>query len=159
MAGMPIKLDRHHEFAVLTIDRPQALNALNYAMLDDIGKALDDVAASDARALFFMGGGDKAFCAGADIGELAGRSIPDEYAGTRLGQELWCRIERFRIPSIAVVHGYALGGGCELALACTFRLGTASAKFGLPEVKLRLVPGSGGTQRPPRLAATAAAPH
>jgi enoyl-CoA hydratase len=148
---MSIELSRRDEFAVITINRAQALNALNYEMLRAIGRALDEVDASDARALFLTGTGDKAFCAGADIGELLGRSIPQEYAGTRLGQELCCRIEGFRIPSLAIVNGYALGGGCELAMACTFRLGTPAAKFGLPEVKLGLVPGYGGTQRLPRL--------
>ena len=148
---MSIELTRRDEFAVITIDRAAALNALNYEMLRAIGRALDQVEASDARAVFFTGAGDKAFCAGADIGELMGRSLPDEYAGTRLGQELYSRIESFALPSVAVVNGYALGGGCELALACTFRLGTAAARFGLPEVKLGLVPGYGGTQRLPRL--------
>jgi enoyl-CoA hydratase len=148
---MSIKLTRQEEFAVITIDRPDALNALNYGMLGEIGKALDQVEASDARAVFFTGSGTKAFCAGADIKELTGRSIPEEYEGTRRGQALWTRVQEFRLPSIAVVNGYALGGGCELALACTFRLGSPNAKFGLPEIKLGLVPGYGGTQRLPRL--------
>lgn len=154
---MSIELTRYDEFAVITINRKQALNALNYEMLRVIGRKLDEVEASDARAVFFTGTGSKAFCAGADIGELLDRSIPQEYAGTRLGQELFGRIEGFRLPSIAVVNGYALGGGCELAMACTFRLGTAAARFGLPEVKLGLVPGYGGTQRLPRLVGLAAA--
>lgn len=148
---MSIELTRKDEFAVITINRTQALNALNYGMLRAIGDALDQVEASDARAVFFTGAGDRAFCAGADIGELLDRSIPQEFAGTRLGQALYTRIENFRLPSIAIVNGHALGGGCELALACTFRLGTAAARFGLPEVKLGLVPGYGGTQRLPRL--------
>lgn len=148
---MAIQLTRHEEFAVVTIDRPEARNALNYAMLREIGTVLDQVEASDARAVFFTGSGTKAFCAGADIKELIGRSIPEEYEGTRLGQSTWTRIQEFRLPSIAIVNGYALGGGCELALACTFRLGTPAAKFGLPEIKLGLVPGYGGTQRLPRL--------
>ena len=148
---MSIELTRRDEFAVIRIDRAAALNALNYEMLRAIGRALDQVESSDARAVFFIGAGEKAFCAGADIGELLGRSIPDEYTGTRLGQELYSRIESFPLPSVAVVNGYALGGGCELALACTFRVGTPTARFGLPEVKLGLVPGYGGTQRLPRL--------
>lgn len=148
---MSIELTRKDEFAVITINRMQALNALNYGMLRAIGAALDEVEASDARAVFFTGAGDRAFCAGADVGELLDRSIPEEFAGTRLGQELYTRIENFRLPSLAIVNGYALGGGCELALACTFRLGTRAAQFGLPEVKLGLVPGYGGTQRLPRL--------
>ena len=154
---MSIELTRCEEFAVITINRIQALNALNYAMVRAISRALDEVESSDARTLFFIGAGEKAFCAGADISELVGRTIPEEYAGTRLGQELYSRIESFRIPSIAIVNGYALGGGCELAMACTFRVGTASAKFGLPEIKLGLVPGYGGTQRLPRLVGMAVA--
>jgi enoyl-CoA hydratase len=146
-----VELTRQQEFAVIRITRTDALNALNYGMLREIGALLDQVEASDARALFFTGAGDKAFCAGADIGELLDRSIPAEFAGTRLGQELFSRIENFGLPSIAIVNGYALGGGCELALACTFRLGTAAARLALPEVKLGLVPGYGGTQRLPRL--------
>ncbi|WP_454693414.1 enoyl-CoA hydratase/isomerase family protein [Achromobacter aegrifaciens] len=154
---MSIELTRRDEFAVITIKREHALNALNYEMLRSIGRALDEVEASNARAVFFTGAGEKAFCAGADIGELLNRSIPQEYAGTYLGQELYSRIESFRLPSIAIVNGYALGGGCELAMACTFRLGTSAAKFGLPEVKLGLVPGYGGTQRLPRIVGLAAA--
>ena len=154
---MNIELSRRDEFAVVTINRTDALNALNYGMLCAIGSTLDEVEASDARALFFIGAGDRAFCAGADISELLGRSIPDEYAGTQLGQALYSRIENFRLPTVAIVNGYALGGGCELAMACTFRLGTRAAKLGLPEVKLGLVPGYGGTQRLPRLVGMATA--
>lgn len=154
---MSIELKRREEFAIVTIDRAAALNALNYGMLRALGRTLDEVESSDARAVFFTGAGVKAFCAGADIGELHGRTIPEEFAGTRLGQELFTRIENFALPSVAVVNGYALGGGCELAMACTFRIGTAAAKFGLPEVKLGLVPGYGGTQRLPRLVGMAVA--
>jgi len=154
---MSIQLTRRDEFAVITINRESALNALNYEMLRAIDRVLDEVEASDARSVFFIGAGTKAFCAGADISELLDRSIPEEYAGTRLGQALYSRIESFPIPSIAIVNGHALGGGCELAMACTFRLGTAAARFGLPEVKLGLVPGYGGTQRLPRLVGLAQA--
>ena len=148
---MLIELTRHDEFALITINRAKALNALSYAMLRQIGEALDAVEASDARTLLFIGAGDKAFCAGADIKELGNRSIPEEYAGTRLGQALYSRIQHFALPSVAIVNGLALGAGCELALACTFRFGTAAAKFALPEIKLGLVPGYGGTQRLPRI--------
>jgi len=154
---MAIELTRLGECAVITIQRKEALNALNYGMLRSINQMLDDVQASDARCLIFYGAGGKAFCAGADISELLDRTVPEEYAGTRLGQSVFSRIESFMLPSIAVVDGYALGGGCELALACTFRLGTANARFGLPEVKLGLVPGYGGTQRLPRLIGVGAA--
>ena len=154
---MSILLSWREEFAIVTIDRPQALNALNYGMLHEIGRVLDEVESSEARAVFFIGAGDRAFCAGADIGELPGRTIPEEYAGTLLGQRLCSRIESFALPSIALVNGHALGGGCELALSCTFRLGSPSARFGLPEIKLGLVPGYGGTQRLPRLIGMSAA--
>ncbi|WP_250528486.1 enoyl-CoA hydratase-related protein [Caballeronia sp. GAWG2-1] len=148
---MSLELSRLDEFAIVTLDRPQALNALNYEMLRRLGNILDEIEQSDARVVIFTGAGDKAFCAGADVRELTDRSIPEDYSGTRLGQGTFSRIENFRLPSIAAVNGYALGGGCELAMACTFRVGTANAKFGLPEVKLGLVPGYGGTQRLPRL--------
>ncbi len=148
---MSIDLKRADEFAILTLNRPQSLNALSFGMLRELSRLLDEIEASDARALIVTGAGDKAFCAGADITELTGRTILEEYAGTEYGQNLFTRVERLKIPSVALVNGYALGGGCELALACTFRLATTRARFGLPEVKLGLVPGYGGTQRLPRL--------
>jgi enoyl-CoA hydratase len=148
---MSIDLTRIDEFALITLNRPERLNALSYGAIRELGRAFDEVDASDARALIIAGAGPKAFCAGADIQELIGRTIGEEYRGTWLGQDTFARLDRFRIPSIALVNGYALGGGCELALACTFRLATASARFGLPEVKLGLVPGYGGTQRLPKL--------
>jgi enoyl-CoA hydratase len=148
---MLIELSRHEEFAIIRINRVSASNALNQAMLSAIEKALDQVEASDARVLLVTGAGEKAFCAGADISEILERSLPEEYAGPRLGQALCLRIERFRLPSVAVVNGHALGGGCELAMACTFRVAAPNATFGLPEIKLGLMPGFGGTQRLPRL--------
>jgi len=154
---MLIELSRHEEFAIIRINRVSASNALNQAMLQAVGAALDQVEASDARVLLVTGAGEKAFCAGADISEIVERSLPEEYAGPRLGQALCSRIERFRLPSIAVVNGHALGGGCELAMACTFRVGTPNATFGLPEIKLGLMPGYGGTQRLPRLVGLGAA--
>lgn len=154
---MSIDLTRIDEIALITLNRPEALNALSYAMLRDLAAALDEVEASDARALIITGAGEKAFCAGADIRELMGRTIEQEYAGTFLGQNTFTRLERLRVPSIALVNGYALGGGCELSLSCTFRLATAKARFGLPEIKLGLVPGYGGTQRLPRLIGLSAA--
>jgi enoyl-CoA hydratase len=142
---------RIDEFALVTLNNPAHLNALSYGSLRELGNIFDEVEASDARALIISGAGEKAFCAGADIHELMGRSINEEYNGTWLGQGTFCRLDRLRIPSIALVNGLALGGGCELALACTFRLAVPRARFGLPEVKLGLVPGYGGTQRLPRL--------
>lgn len=148
---MFVDLTHIDEIALITLNRPQSLNALSYAMIHEFAGVLDEVEKSDARVLIITGAGDKAFCAGADISELMGRTIEQEYAGTFLGQATFSRLERLRVPSIALVNGYALGGGCELSLACTFRLATAKACFGLPEVKLGLVPGYGGTQRLPRL--------
>jgi enoyl-CoA hydratase len=146
-----IDLSRHEEFAVLTLNRPAVLNALSFELLDLLEARLDDIEASDARCLIITGAGDKAFCAGADISELAGRTVEQELDGTMEGQRIIGRLETLRQATIALVNGYALGGGCELSLACTFRLATPRARFALPEVKLGLVPGYGGTQRLTRL--------
>jgi enoyl-CoA hydratase len=147
---MAIELQRVEEFALIRLNRPQALNALSFKLVEDLSRAIDQVAASDARALLVTGAGEKAFCAGADIAELAGRTLAQTRRGAELGQAVMAKIERLPMPSVAIVNGYAFGGGLELALACTFRLVTPNAKLGLPEIKLGLVPGYGGTQRLPR---------
>ncbi len=154
---MPVELTRVEEFALITLNRPEALNALSFDIVRQIGSALDEAAAGDARALFFTGAGERAFCAGADIGELMGRSIGDTRDGAILGQATFAKLDSLRLPSVAIINGYAFGGGLELAMACTFRLATAGAKFGLPEIKLGLIPGYGGTQRLPRLVGPARA--
>jgi len=146
-----IELKYDEEFAVMTIRRPQALNALSFSLIEDIGKAITEAGRSKARALIITGEGEKSFCAGADIKELQQRSLKDQREGAELGQAVFAQLDRLSIPSIAVVNGFAFGGGCELALACTLRLALPNAKFGLPEVKLGLIPGYGGTQRLPRL--------
>jgi enoyl-CoA hydratase len=148
---MTIQSSRIDEFAVLTIDRQDALNALSFALIHDLGAALDTVAAGDARALIITGAGAKAFCAGADIKELTGRSVMENRAGAELGQRTFAKLDALPMPSIAVINGFAFGGGLELALACSFRLALPQAKLGLPEIKLGLIPGYGGTQRLPRL--------
>jgi enoyl-CoA hydratase len=148
---MGIELEHKEEFAVLTINRPEALNALSFKLITDIGTAIDEVGRSRARALIITGAGPKAFCAGADIKELQGRSLRQERDGSELGQTVFAKLDRLPIASIALVNGYAFGGGLELALACSLRLATPNAKFGLPEIKLALIPGYGGTQRLPRL--------
>jgi enoyl-CoA hydratase len=148
---MTVQLEFRNDFAFITLDRPEALNALNFQTLKDLGSTLDRIEESSARAIFFRGSGEKAFCAGADISELRGRTAIQELDGSLLGQTVFNRIETFKIPSLALIQGYALGGGCELALACTFRIASEKARFGLPEVKLGLVPGYGGTQRLARL--------
>jgi len=154
---MAIELKRVEEFAVITLNRPQALNALSFALIRELGSLFDQVAASDARALLITGAGPKAFCAGADIKELAGRTLIPHKQGTELGQRTFAKLDRLPMPSVAVINGYAFGGGLELALACTTRIATRNAKLGLPEIKLGLIPGYGGTQRLPRVVGEARA--
>ncbi|MGZ9713726.1 enoyl-CoA hydratase/isomerase family protein [Glaciimonas sp. GNP009] len=154
---MTIQLIYQESCAILQIDRPQVLNALSFDVLRQISAAIDQVAASDARALVIVGSGEKAFCAGADIKELQGRGLLAQKQGAELGQSVMAKLDRLPIPSIAVIHGYAFGGGLELAMACTFRVATPKAKMGLPEIKLGLIPGYGGTQRLPRLVGEAKA--
>jgi enoyl-CoA hydratase len=148
---MSILLARIDEFAVITLDRQDALNALSFGLLGDLGAAFDTVAGSDARCLIVTGAGTKAFCAGADIKELTGRPVMANRAGAELGQQVFAKLDALPMPSVAVINGFAFGGGLELALACTFRLASPNAKLGLPEIKLGLIPGYGGTQRLPRL--------
>ena len=148
---MSLQLRRLDELALITLDRPEALNALSFALLRELGTAFDEVAASDARGLLITGAGDRAFCAGADISELMGRSQAAIREGAAFGQMIMAKLDALPIPSIALVNGYAFGGGLELALACTFRIAAPSARLGLPEIKLGLIPGYGGTQRLPRL--------
>jgi len=148
---MALHLTRIDELAVVTLDRPEVLNALNFELLRDLGAALDQVARGDARVLLVRGAGDRAFCSGADVKELMGRSLRAQREGAAFGQAVFSRLDALPIPSIALISGYAFGGGLELALACTFRLAGRSARLGLPEIKLGLIPGYGGTQRLPRL--------
>jgi enoyl-CoA hydratase len=136
----------------LTINRPEKLNALNAKVLDEIMNVLD-VAKADAlvKTLIITGAGQKAFVAGADIPEIQGIQLKDglDFAGK--GQEMNRRLENMGKPSIAAVNGLALGGGCELALACTFRILSEQAKLGMPELTLGAIPGYGGTQRMSRM--------
>ena len=138
--------------AVLTINRPEKLNALNNQVLSDLNDALTHIEESEEiRLLIITGAGEKAFVAGADIKEL---STLNKQSGEKVsseGQAIFNRIEAFSKPVIALVNGYALGGGAELAMACHIRIGTTNAVFGLPEVSLGLIPGYGGTQRLPQL--------
>jgi enoyl-CoA hydratase len=148
---MTVRLTRSDEFALLTLDRPEALNALSFATLREIDAALDEVAAGDARALLVTGAGERAFCAGADIKELMGRPLAQRRRDMANGQRIVSRFGTLPMPSFALINGYAFGGGLELALACNFRLALKTARLGLPEIKLGLIPGYGGTQRLPRL--------
>ena len=147
---MSVKLTRQDEFAVITLDRQEALNALSGAVLHELAQAFDQVAASDARALIVTGGGATALCAGADIKEWTGRRLSEQRRDAAFGQAVLARLDDLPMFSVAAINGYAFGGGMELALACTFRIAVATAKMGLPEIKLGLIPGYGGTQRLPR---------
>ncbi|MHB8874073.1 MAG: enoyl-CoA hydratase-related protein [Myxococcaceae bacterium] len=158
MAYENLRLDFEGALATLTIDRPKALNALTTAALRELESALREVSKSaQVRALIVTGGGEKAFVAGADITEMAGYSTVEarEFAG--LGHRVLSMIEGLSVPTIAAVNGFALGGGCELALACDLIYASDKAKFGLPEVGLGLIPGFGGTQRLTRLVGRARA--
>ena len=135
----------------LTLNRPEALNALNAQVLDDLDAALDAVDLNTVRCLIFTGTGDKAFAAGADIAAMANMTPEEAAAFSRRGNEVFRRIETFPLPTVAAVNGYALGGGCELAMACDIRLCSENAIFGQPEVTLGITPGFGGTQRLMRL--------
>ena len=135
----------------LTLDRPEALNALNAQVLDDLSAELDRVDLHSVRCLIFTGAGEKAFAAGADIAAMADMSPEEAAAFSRRGNQVFRRIETFPLPTIAAVNGYALGGGCELAMACDIRLCSENALFGQPEVTLGITPGFGGTQRLMRL--------
>ena len=135
----------------LTLNRPESLNALNAQVLDDLSAALDAVDLDTVRCLIFTGAGEKAFAAGADIAAMADMTPEEATAFSRRGNEVFRRIETFPLPTIAVVNGYALGGGCELAMACDMRLCSETAAFGQPEVTLGITPGFGGTQRLMRL--------
>ncbi|HKJ46056.1 MAG TPA: enoyl-CoA hydratase-related protein [Balneolales bacterium] len=145
-------LDVENNVAILTINRPKKLNALNNQVLDELDAAIDDIAKrDDVRGVIITGSGDRAFVAGADIAELEQLNEKTGREASRKGQEIFSKIENLAKPVIAVVNGYALGGGCELAMACHLRVATQNAKFGLPEVGLGLIPGYGGTQRLTRL--------
>ncbi len=138
--------------AYVTINRPKVLNALNTPTWMDLRRAFeatrDDAA---VRGVILTGAGDKAFIAGADIGELANSTAVEAQASSSFGQAVLDLVETLGKPVIAAVNGFALGGGCEAAMACTLRIAAENAKFGQPEVKLGLLPGGGGTQRLPRL--------
>lgn len=153
-----ILLEKRAPLAVITIRRPQVLNALNRATLEELSNAVENVAADAAvRVILLTGAGPKAFVAGADIAELAGLDETTGRAYAKRGHEVLRQMETMGKPVIACINGFALGGGCELAMACTLRLASDTAKLGQPEVKLGAIAGFGGTQRLPRLVGRGAA--
>ncbi|MGO9932193.1 MAG: enoyl-CoA hydratase-related protein [Steroidobacteraceae bacterium] len=144
--------EKRGAIAYVTVNRPKVLNALNRSTWTDLKKAFEDVRDDAAvSGAILTGAGNKAFIAGADIGELAHATGFEAQQASRFGQEVLDLIENLGKPVIAAVNGFALGGGCETAMACTLRIAVDTAKFGQPEVKLGLIPGGGGTQRLPRL--------
>jgi enoyl-CoA hydratase len=143
-----IRVDREDAVAVLTVDRQDALNALDVETLTELRDALQEVAAvDDVRAVVLTGAGEKAFVAGADIKYMSGLDVEQAKAWGALGHEAGRLLETMPKPTIAAVNGFALGGGCELALACDLRYASSGAKLGQPEVNLGIIPGWGGTQR------------
>ncbi len=137
--------------AVLTIDRPKALNALNPEVLADLKAAFEGIDQNAVRCVVLTGAGDKSFVAGADIGSMSTMTKAEGEAFGKLGNDIFLAIESFPLPVIAAVNGFALGGGCELAMACDIRICSDNAMFGQPEVGLGITPGFGGTQRLARL--------
>ena len=144
-------VDVADRIATVTINRPEKLNALNDVLVGELGAAFDDLTRREAVGAIVLTGAGRAFVAGADIAGIAANSADEMHRLSRAGQIIFRNIERSPKPVIAAVNGFAFGGGCELALACHIRIASDQARFGLPEVKLGLIPGYGGTQRLPRL--------
>jgi enoyl-CoA hydratase len=148
-SDVPILIEAHGRVGVITLNRPQQLNALNDALMDALGQALLAFDADEAIGAIVITGSAKAFAAGADIAAMADWTYMDVYRSDFITRN-WETIRRVRKPVLAAVAGFAMGGGCELALACDIVIAAESAKFALPEIKLAMLPGAGGTQRLPR---------
>lgn len=144
-----ILVEIHGKVGLITLNRPAALNALNDKLMDELGLALQSFDADEDIGCMIITGSEKAFAAGADIGAMATYTYMDVYKGDYITRN-WEQIRSVRKPVIAAVAGYALGGGCELAMMCDFIIAADTAKFGQPEIKLGIIPGAGGTQRLPR---------
>lgn len=144
-----ILVEIHGKVGLITLNRPAALNALNDKLMDELGLALQSFDADNDIGCMIITGSEKAFAAGADIGAMATYSYMDVYKSDYITRN-WEQIRSIRKPVIAAVAGYALGGGCELAMMCDFIIAADTAKFGQPEIKLGIIPGAGGTQRLPR---------
>jgi enoyl-CoA hydratase len=155
---MNIRVALSESIATLTIDRPSVKNALNRETVDECLSVLRELAAKEeASVLIVTGAGESAFVAGSDIGEIRNRTRDDGLAG--IASSLCAAVEQFPRPTIAAINGYALGGGCELALACDLRIASETAKFGQPELGLGIIPAAGGTQRLPRVVGLGWAKH
>jgi len=148
VAGAGLRISVDDRVAVVTIDRPDVLNALNTGLLEELLATLTDLGGDPGIAVIILTGeGDRSFIAGADIKEMAGKTPLEARAYSELGQEIAHTLETMRKPTIAAINGYALGGGCEMALACDVRLASENAHFGQPEINLGIIPGWGATQR------------
>ena len=152
-----VKTEQKGHVAILTIDRPEALNALTADVLRDLGEAMDAVEANDEAYVVILTGAGRSFVAGADIGEMKPLTAVEGKAWGNAGNDVFLKVENCTKPVIAAINGFALGGGCELAMACDIRLASEKAKFGQPEVGLGITPGFSGTQRLPRRVGTAKA--
>ncbi|MCU1321016.1 MAG: Short chain enoyl-CoA hydratase [Acidobacteriaceae bacterium] len=158
MAYETLFYEVREQMALVTLNRPKVLHALNAVVFDELEEVFAALSVDEAvRVILLTGAGEKAFAAGADLNEVLGTDAKSGETLARRGQGVFRLIETCGKPVIALINGFALGGGCELALACTFRIASETAKLGQPEVKLGLVPGYGGTQRLPRLVGSAAA--
>jgi enoyl-CoA hydratase len=158
MSYQNIRMEKRGPLATITLDRPKVLNALNAATFAELDSAFDELASDgEVRVVLLTGTGERAFAAGADIRELAAVDSGEGKAFSLRGQAVFRKIETLGKPVIACVRGFALGGGCELAMACTLRIAAEDARFGQPEVKLGVIPGYGGSQRLPRLVGRGAA--
>ena len=146
-----VEVTKKDHIAVVTMNRPEALNAMNRAVFTDLEVALDDVEKDDEVYVVIITGAGRAFIAGADIGEMAPMNVAEGLAFSELGNRILMRVDMMEKPTIAAVNGFALGGGCEMALACDIRIASEKAKFGQPEVGLGITPGFGGTQRLARI--------
>ncbi|MGM9564569.1 enoyl-CoA hydratase-related protein [Evtepia sp.] len=149
-----VEVTKQGNIGIITMNRPEALNALSSAVFADLTKALDQVEHDDDVYVVIITGAGRAFVAGADIGEMAHMNVEEGLSFSELGNGLLMRVDMFPKPTIAAVNGFALGGGCELSLACDIRIASEKAKFGQPEVGLGIIPGFGGTQRMARIIGT-----
>jgi enoyl-CoA hydratase len=149
MTYLNIIVSTQARVGIITLNRPKQLNALNNELMDELGEALKAFDADESIGCIIITGSEKAFAAGADIGAMANYSFADAYKGDYITRN-WEHIRSVRKPIIAAVSGFALGGGCELAMMCDFIIAAENAKFGQPEIKLGIIPGAGGTQRLPR---------